>query len=301
MTTAAIAVVAALGSACGFAVSTSLQHRAASVPAAAGLRLGRLLRTLAQRPSWLIGLFTGGVALVLHAVAVQHGALIVVQPLVVTGIVLALPVRAALDRRLPSLSDLKWVVVTVTGITLLVVSANPTSAGSRPVAAHGLGVVVVGALAIMALSQAGLRAASARGRGAWLGGAAGVLFGLTAGTLKLLVLGTASRSTGLVLLVTLVGLAVWGLVLNQRTYQTAPLSVSMPVLNVVDVLVAIAFGYLVFGEVPAHQPMSLLVDGCGIVLMGTGLRQLMARAGDAEPTAPKREPLTSMVQVGGLS
>ena len=68
---------------------------------------------------------------------------------------------------------------------------------------------------------------------------------------------------------TLVGLGVWGLALNQRTYQRAPLSVSMPVLNVVDVLVAIAFGYLVFGEVPAHGPMSLLVDGCGIALMGT--------------------------------
>lgn len=294
-------MLAALGSACGFAVSTSLQHRAASLPAASGLRLGRLLRILAQRPSWLIGLATGGVAVVLHAVAVRHGALIVVQPLVVTGIVLALPVRAALDRTLPSLSDLTWVVVTVSGITLLVVSANPTSAGRGPVALRGLGVVVVGVLAIMALSQAGLRAASARGRGLCLGGAAGVLFGLTAGTLKLLVLGTASGPTELALLVTLIGLGVWGLALNQRTYQVAPLAVSMPVLNVVDVLVAIAIGYLVFGEVPAHRPMSLLFDGCGIALMGAGLRQLMAHAGEVEPAAPKSPPLASLVEVGGPS
>jgi hypothetical protein len=301
MTAGAIAVVAALGSACGFAVSTSLQHRAASGPAASGLRLGHLLRILAQRPSWLIGLVTGALALVLHAVAVGHGALIVVQPLVVTGIVLALPVRAALDHRLPSVSDMTWVVVTVTGIALFVVSSNPTSADRRPIAVHGLGIVGVGVLAIMALSRAGLRATSARGRGLLLGGAAGVLFGLTAGTLKLLVLGTASRSTELVWLVTLVGLGVWGLALNQRTYQIAPLSISMPVLNVVDVLVAIAFGYLVFGEVPAHQPMSLVVEGCGMALMGTGLSQLMAHAGQPDPAAPKRPPLAALVEVGRVS
>jgi hypothetical protein len=301
MTAGAIAVVAALGSACGFAVSTSLQHRAASGPAASGLRLGRLLRILAQRPSWLIGLATGALALVLHAVAVGHGALIVVQPLVVTGIVLALPVRAALDRKLPSVSDMTWVVVTVSGIALFVVSSNPTSANRRPVALHGLGVVVVGVLAITALSRTGSRATSARGRGLLLGGAAGVLFGLTAGTLKLVVLGTASRSTELVCLVTLAGLGVWGLALNQRTYQIAPLSISMPVLNVVDVLVAIAFGYLVFGEVPAHQPTSLVVEGCGIALMGTGLRQLMAHAGQRAPAAPKGPPLAALVEVGGVS
>jgi hypothetical protein len=299
MTGAGIAVLAALGSACGFAVSTSLQHRAASASAISGLRLGRLLRILAQRPSWLIGLSTGAVALVLHGVAVRYGALIVVQPLVVTGIVLAVPARAALDRKLPSVSDMTWVLVTVSGITLLVVSSDPTGADRNPVALHALGVVVVGVLLIMALARAGLRAGSARGSGVWLGGAAGILFGLTAGTLKLLVFATASRGMELVWLLTLVGLGVWGLALNQRTYQRAPLSVSMPMLNVVDVLVAIAFGYLVFGEVPAHGPMSLLVDGCGIALMGTGLRQLMAHAGDSEPAVKKRPPLACLVEVGG--
>jgi hypothetical protein len=101
--------------------------------------------------------------------------------------------------------------------------------------------------------------------------------------------------------VTLAGLGVWGMALNQRTYQIAPLSISMPVLNVVDVLVAIAFGYLVFGEIPAHQPKSLLVEGCGVALMGTGLRQLMAHADQRDAAGPKRPPLAALVEVGGVS
>jgi glucose uptake protein GlcU len=42
--------------------------------------------------------------------------------------------------------------------------------------------------------------------------------------------------------------------MNQRAYQIAPLSFSMPVVNVVDIVVAILFGVLVFGEAPAHSP-----------------------------------------------
>ncbi len=36
--------------------------------------------------------------------------------------------------------------------------------------------------------------------------------------------------------------------MNQLAYQAARLSVTMPVLNMVDVLVAIGFGSAVFGE-----------------------------------------------------
>ena len=52
----------------------------------------------------------------------------------------------------------------------------------------------------------------------------------------------------------LVGAGLLGTAMNQRAYQIAPLSFSMPVVNVVDIVVAILFGVLVFGEAPAHSP-----------------------------------------------
>ena len=124
----AIAVAAALASACLFALSNSLQHRAASADSTNGLRTGRLFRALVARPSWHAGVIVGALAFTLHAVAVGNGPLIVVQPLVVTGIVLAVPLRAALDRKRPAAEDVRWVALTATGIAVFVIASDPVQA-----------------------------------------------------------------------------------------------------------------------------------------------------------------------------
>ncbi len=45
----------------------------------------------------------------------------------------------------------------------------------------------------------------------------------------------------------------------------------MPVLNVVDCLVALWFGYVVFHEVPRHSPGVLVIEGLALVAMLVGL------------------------------
>jgi glucose uptake protein GlcU len=67
-----------------------------------------------------------------------------------------------------------------------------------------------------------------------------------------------------------------GIAINQRAYQLAPLAISMPVLNVVDVLVALAFGVIVFEEIPTRNLGGVAVLALCLVLMGIGLR-LLAR------------------------
>ena len=64
--------------------------------------------------------------------------------------------------------------------------------------------------------------------------------------------------------------------INQCAYQIAPLSASMPVINVVDVLVALLFGWVIFGEVPAHGAANLLTQAAALVCAAVGLR-LIAR------------------------
>ncbi|MEZ5094976.1 MAG: hypothetical protein R2731_01885 [Nocardioides sp.] len=61
---------------------------------------------------------------------------------------------------------------------------------------------------------------------------------------------------------------------NQLAYNAARLSASMPVLNIVDVLVALGFGYLVFQEVPRHTPVPLLVEIVSMVAIAVGLWRL---------------------------
>ena len=96
------AIVVAFASTCGFALSTSLQHRSAGqAPASVRDSLG-VLRFVVTQPPWLLGIGIGAVAFVLHALALKLGAIAVVQPIMIAGVVLAVPVRTALDRALPS-------------------------------------------------------------------------------------------------------------------------------------------------------------------------------------------------------
>lgn len=45
----------------------------------------------------------------------------------------------------------------------------------------------------------------------------------------------------------------------------------MPVLNVVDGLVAIVFGYYAFQEIPRHSPFFLLIEAFSFAAIATGL------------------------------
>lgn len=279
------AVLAALGAACGFAISTSLQHRAATSATPSVLRNKGLVSYLLRRPSWHLGLLVGGFAFTLHAVAVTHGALAVVQPIMVSGLVFALPVRAALDRRRPAKAEIAWAAVTATGLALFVVASRPATESGGPRASLAVLFMVAGFAAAAACSQIGMNATSDLRRGLLLGSASGILFGLVAGTLKLVIVHPGGGIADVGLVAALVVLGAWGLVLNQCAYQVAPLSVSMPVLNIVDVLVAIGFGFYVFREIPDHRPAALLAEAIGIALMGLGARRL-ARGAVAPPPAP---------------
>ncbi len=109
-----------------------------------------------------------------------------------------------------------------------------------------------------------------------LGISAGILFGLVAALIKLVV-GELGRPADVLTswpLWALVGAGVTGMAINQRAYQLAPLSMSMPVLNIVDVLVAIGLGAWAFGEAPAHSPLALVIQAVALACMAVGLHQI---------------------------
>lgn len=289
-----LAVITAVASASGFAVSTSLQHRVASSAPASVRTAATLLRFVVRKPLWLLGISTGAVALVLHAVALDIGAIALVQPIMIAGVVFSVLVRAGLDRQWAPAGEVRAVTVTALGLAAFLVVADPDPGSGAPdeataglVTAAGLLLAVIGALIAR-------RMPTERVRALVLGVAAGVLFGVTAGLLKLIMEGLDLAdpietvvSWPVLALACAGGL---GMALNQRAYQIAPLSVSMPVLNIVDVLVAVSIGLVVFGEVPAGGPVALAVQAAALVCMGIGLRQIAryhdaaaARAHDPDP------------------
>ena len=273
-----LAIVLALCSAFAAGLSTSVQHHAAenapeSVRGAVGL-----MRHLVGRPWWLVGQALGIVTVLFHAAALHYGPLALVQPLVITGIVFAVPIRAAISRRLPPRRELGAVTLTALGLAAFLVASSP---GESDVAARGslqigltAGVAAL-AYAVIAVAQ---RVQDGQSRAFLLGVAAGLLFGLVAVTLKISVHELADG--GLVGMAgswatwALVVLGLSGVATNQLAYHSARLSASMPVLNIVDVLVALGFGYIVFEEVPRHTPLALVVEVVAMGAIAVGLWQL---------------------------
>jgi drug/metabolite transporter (DMT)-like permease len=274
-----VAVFAALGSAMGFAVSSSLQHQAAaSVPHFEASRPLRFLLDLLTKPLWLVGQVLASCSFVLHAWALHLGALAVVQPIVVSGMVFAVPLRAALNHRVPSGRELRAVTLTAIGLAVFLVASNPTLGdGRRELGVAGV-FTVVGVVAAASFTFIASRLTAPRQRAMFLGLTSGTLFGLVAGHVKLSIAaysheGMAGMATSWSTW-TLIALGAWGVSTNLRAYQIADLSASLPALSIVNVAVALVFGLFVFNEIPAHSPVALIIELAAFVAVIVGLRTL---------------------------
>jgi hypothetical protein len=274
-----LAVTLALLCAAFFAISSSVQHQAAEgAPASAKGLLG-LLGYLVRRPEWLVGQFLATCAFALHASALHAGPIAVVQPIVVSGIVWAVPARSALSRRLPSLAELRAVLITATGLAVFLVASNPTAGKDAGLGPGTLLLVLLGVAVAVAANVMGARVRDdPRRKAFFLGVVGGVLFGLVAGMLKLSLqelntgglgaLLTAWSTYGLLLA------GAGGVLTNQRAYRTAGLSASMPALNIVNGLTSLTFGFTVFSEVPRHSPLFLVIEVGALGCMAFGLWML---------------------------
>src|SRR5258706_5874279 len=93
------AILAGLGSAASFALSSALEQRAAKQEKQARPLDPRLLMRLAHRPMWLLAWIPEAAGTGLQALALNLGPLALVEPLLVSGLFLAIPLEAALGRR----------------------------------------------------------------------------------------------------------------------------------------------------------------------------------------------------------
>ena len=270
MSSAAIPV--ALGAAAMFGWSTAGMHHGASgaVVRHGGWRgLCGLLRHVVRQWRWLTGLIASLLGVVLHALALRMGSLAVVQPVIVSGLIFSFFFRAGLDRRLPSPRMLLWSSVTTVALAVFLYVERETPGNARPDNARAVLVLAIGA----ALAGACWLLSSRAGRsvsGVLLGFGTGVIFGLTAGTLK----ATAAQRGPEALLTSwslyaLVSLGIVGFLANQVVYRR-PLASSIPALNVANPLVALAYGAFAFSEKPAEHFSATAVAVCSLaaVLLG---------------------------------
>jgi drug/metabolite transporter (DMT)-like permease len=271
---ASVAVYAALGAAACFGFGTALQHRSATEAPARHFLRPRLVAHLMTRPLWLAGSVSAGLGLALHVVALDLGTLAVVQPLLVTSLLFALPVSAGLERRWVRPTEIAWALVTVAGLALFLLTARPGPA-RHPVDLDEAGLVLLPFLGLMVVATAASRGGGPRLRALALGLATGTCFGVLAGLVKVVVGQLGNGGFGTVLASwPIYGLAVIGavgLVLNMSAFQVGPLGASLAALTIVDPLVSVALGVAGFGERLSSGSVSIALEAAGLLVMSVGV------------------------------
>jgi drug/metabolite transporter (DMT)-like permease len=196
---------------------------------------------------------------------------------------------------------MKAVLLAAAGLGVFVVVSAPSAGREAGLGARPL-VLILGCLAAAGVALAGAQRILHPTRRAFcLGTAAGIFFALVAVLLKIsLDVAAADGATALLTTWPVYALAVAGLggvMCNQLAYRSARLSSSMPVLNAVDCLVAVTFGYVLFHEVPRHSTVDVLLEAAALAALVSALWWLARDAAsdmvsgtkdtvmDAQPTA----------------
>ncbi|HEX7662573.1 MAG TPA: DMT family transporter [Pseudonocardiaceae bacterium] len=248
-----VAVPAALVGAASMGLASAAQAQATKeVPTTRTLN-PRLLVRLAHRPLWLVGIVATLGGLGLQVVALGYGPLILVQPLLVTALPFASVFAAAMTHRRVDRVTVLGCLVCVAGLSSFLLLARPSDDGSDGMVEADR--VLPLALALAVLMLLGLAVSSAvRGsvRVLGLALATGVMYGVTAGLIKIVAgqlrLGLTEPFTHWALYTVCV-IGPIGFLLSQNTFQQGlAISPALAVITTVDPLVGVAIGVWWMGE-----------------------------------------------------
>ncbi len=275
-----LAVVLALAAAVSNAVNLMTQHLAsvASPPGVTGLRLARYL---VRQPLWLLGAAAGLGSYLLQAGALHDGPLSIVQPLLVTELIFVMVLRRVWIRQ--QVAPAAWASVLTVAVSLAVflAAAEPSGGQPAPKAAEWLSAGVVFGGIIAGLALLGTHGAPARRAGV-LAAAAAMTWAMEAVFLKtatdtLTVSGPVAMFTGWPVYA-FAAATVTGTVLQQAALHVGPLSVSQPLLVIVDPLASITLSVWLFGERFTGSTAGLAVAAAAFAIMAVGVTALTRTA-----------------------
>jgi drug/metabolite transporter (DMT)-like permease len=285
-----LAIPLALLAAFLFAVGTvCMQKGTLEMPEGESEKPGFLLK-LIRKPIWVAGIVIDFLGYGAQAVALAVGRLVVVQPLLVTTVVFALPLGVKFTGQRVGRREILGAALVVGGLAIFVILNNPDEGRSDA----PLGSWVITAAIFLALAAAlivGSRGRSAGVRAALLGTAAGGLLGVTGGLTK----ATVTRfddGIGAVFgdwhVYALVALELLAFSLLQSALATGALAPAIATNMSVETLVSIGLGVILFKEDLRGSPALLAVSLVALVVALVGLVLLARSEGRAHvPPAPE--------------
>ena len=250
-----------------------LQQRAARRRPSDERMSAQLLVKLAQNKWWLAGIGVAVLSYAFQAVALSTGPLSLVQPLIVSELLFAIPVSTHLRGRKLTWRDWAAVSTVVVGLTIGIIAANPKRGNPlQPFSLWGwallaVGVIVVASVLVARVVNGPVKASMFALAGASTMGTQSALFSSTIAMLRGDIPHTFTSWQPYALIVA----SFLGLYLVQNAYQAGPLAASMPVMDASLPLVSIGLGIGLFGDAVRTSWWGLTGAGVGILLLVVGI------------------------------
>jgi drug/metabolite transporter (DMT)-like permease len=291
-----MASVLALFAALLFALAAALQQKGALGLGGVSLRNPKSLALLVGQRMWLLGTLALLTGYLFQAAALDRGRLAIIQPLLVTTVVFALPLGYLLTNQRVTRRQVGGAAVILLGLGAFTLFGDPAGGNeTAPGWEWAIVIVVVGAACGFLLAMGGRGGPSTRA--AVYGTASGMLFGLSAAltkpTLELL-----HESIGVMLEhwepYALAVAGILGFVLQQVSLGTGRLAPSVATVSVANPVVGILIGILVLEERLSRPAWHIVIAVAGLLLALVGavlisLSQEAEKSRQAEPTGHEGE------------
>jgi len=282
-----VANILALVAAFLFAVAATLQQKGALNLPKISLADPKSLVRLVGQTWWLFGTLALLAGYVFQAAALDRGRLSIIQPLLVTTVIFALPLGYFLTRQHVGRREVLGAVVIVIGLGLYAYFGDPAGGNtSAPNSewAIAIGLVVAVSVVLLLLGRGGSLSVTAAAYGTVAGMLFGVSAALTPSTLDYL-----HESVGTMLshweCYALAVAGVGGFVLQQVSLGTGRLAPSVATVSVANPVVSILIGVLLLDETLSRPTWHIVVAviGLGLALAGAVVISLAHEAAKEEP------------------
>lgn len=286
MATVDIAVLLALGAAFFIGIGEVMHQRSAHEVTNQAVGHWELFTRLLADRQWWLGSLVSALGFGLQAAALGFGSVLLVQALLVTALLFALPINARSTGRPVTRTQWIWAALLAASVAVIIIVGNPTEGHSR--AALGTWAVVGAVMTpALVLCVVGARAWAGRPRAAVL---LGVVSGSLWGVFAVLTKGLVDHlDRGLWAVLEMPELYVWAAVAvaatawQQSSFRAGSLAASLPAMTVTEPVVASALGMSVLGETlrPTDGGWVVLVAAVVVVVLATAA---LARSEAGAPT-----------------
>ncbi|MGC9665426.1 DMT family transporter [Planosporangium sp. 12N6] len=295
-----VAVLAAAGSAVCFAVASALEQSAVKREQPSRPLDLRLIARLVRQPRWLLGWLPEAVGTGLQALALNLAPLALVEPILVSGLFLAIPLAAILNRLRVHVRDFGVVALGGAGLVTFLLAAQPRGGIPQPSLVSWIGVALWLGPAWAGCLLVAWRVAGPL-RGALLGVATGLLFAVGASLLKTLSSKLATDPLSVFTTPQLYVLAVvggCGIVLNQNAFQGGRIAVPLAAITIVDPFASVLIGVTAFDEQISTGWPQVGVEVFAVLAMAGGIWLAATSRADSRRQSPAPHARTQPEQAG---